>query len=145
MRHGEIHQCIRRTQRGILLGIIALALVACGTGKKELNAQRQALRRDLYKSQMEMYNMLDKVLHELGREYYVIQQEYQALGRDDLGRLAEKRAEKFHEGHQDLVDKRNELKGKIRRMEKKGLVPRVPATPPPRARPAPGQPFPAPK
>lgn len=95
-------QRIRRISgalKSAALGGIALALAACASGLSDAD---RAMMRNVYGSQIEVSEQLDLALQDLSREYYVLAQEYQSMGREDLARLAQQRARVFFQRHQNF-------------------------------------------
>ena len=124
----------------LLCALLVPALCACGTSKKTMNAYRLGITQDVYANQIEMYGILEQTFNELGREYFVLQQEYEDLGRDGLAALAKRRADTFHQRHQQVQDKKNDLKSRLNTLKqsqtKSGAAPK----PRKRAQRVPGRP-----
>ncbi|HOE95322.1 MAG TPA: hypothetical protein PK847_01945 [Candidatus Sumerlaeota bacterium] len=114
---------------GALLLAAGLTLAGCGTAAKQLHADYRALGEEFYTQQMAELDLLSDLLNELGREYFVLQQEYEALGRDQLAQGALRRAQAFHQRHQQLLEMKNGFARKLNQMRRGDLaaVPDAPA------------------
>ena len=108
----------------LLCAVVALASMACGTSgtAKRLSSDQQIMAQELYSSQLEMYEVLEQSLFELGREYFVIGQEYEDMGRSDLATLAQRRAQDLHKRHQEVTNKKNETLARLRQLLDSGTV-----------------------
>jgi len=82
-----------------------------------MQAYRLSISQQVYTNQIEMYDILELMFNELGREYFVLQQEYEDLGRDGLAALAKRRAETFHQRHQQVQDKKNAIKTRLNKLK----------------------------
>jgi hypothetical protein len=75
--------------------LTALALMALGCGHRLENQQRKMMT-EIYESNAEMYDLLESAFEDLGREYYVMFQEYQDAGNESMAQRIRQRATLFH-------------------------------------------------
>lgn len=97
MRSCKHTSYLKRAKTWLLCALVIPALSACGTSKKTMDAYRLSITQQVYLNQIEMYDILELTFNELGREYFVLQQEYEDLGRDGLAALAKRRADTSHQ------------------------------------------------
>lgn len=99
---------------------LGLGALACGLALSTgciTKAQDRDVMREYYTNQADLYDSLSDAMNELGQEYFVLYQEYQAMGRDDLADLARNRARIFHARSQELAEGKTLFDRKLNKLE----------------------------
>jgi hypothetical protein len=99
---------------------LGLGALACGLALSTgciTKAQDRDVMREYYTNQADLYDSLSDAMNELGQEYFVLYQEYQAMGRDDLADLARNRARIFHARSQELAESKTLFDRKLNKLE----------------------------
>jgi hypothetical protein len=102
-----------------LLTLVAggLLLGACAR-PPEPGPSKEEIWKQIYESRLENLRALDRAFNQLGQEYYKLEIEYKAAGRDDLAAISHERAKAFHEEHLEFQKRVAELEridGRLRR------------------------------
>lgn len=109
------------------LGISGCAQLTPGTMSSD------EILKEFYASQIDTLSSLDHAYDQLGQEYYVLDIEYQSMGRPELADAARKRAERFQAERTQLQTKIAEIQMKssrAKRSEKPTSVKMKPAPAP---------------
>lgn len=84
---------LRTGIQAILATGLGLLVLGCA---HRLESQQRKMMAEVYQSNADMYGLLESAFDDLGREYYVLYQEYQDAGNQAMAERTRRRADNFH-------------------------------------------------
>lgn len=79
-----------------------LALFAGSCAREKSVTTNDDLLREFYKAQLTALQALNSAFHQIGQEYYILDIEYQRMGRPELADLTREKARRFHQQHLEI-------------------------------------------
>lgn len=79
-----------------------LALLAGSCAREDSVTTDDDLLREFYNAQLTALEALNTAFHQIGQEYYILDIEYQRMGRPELADLTREKARRFHQQHLEI-------------------------------------------